>query len=254
MATGTNFDQWDNIFRYFYGGFIVFAALLALAFVSDVASARLSRAAHIHGRRPRLRPRFYTLRQRLQLFLRETTMFYYVSLFRFVLNLFICAAYVAGTYRRSVSGIIRVANAVIGTIFAIDVVVCTSVADSALNYSLSLSIFLQAMSLPSMLLAAGENGYLNFSFLRAFPLYECYRAIERRVGFNLIGANKSFVMRLFAKFFTLMYLLAAGVQLLEIPGNLVTDEFVGTWAALGDWHFLTAVYYVVVTIATVGTF
>lgn len=62
--------------------------------------------------------------------------------------------------------------------------------------------------------------------------------------------------RLFAKLgmqcITLFYILACGIQLLEVPGDLLSVDFRAAWLQFGEWNFFNSVYFVIVTLSTVG--
>jgi Ion channel len=246
-------EQWEDIRRFTYGGLACYAALLALSVACDATASYFSRSAYRAGGRRRVLPRFMALRYKMRNFYRNTSLFYYIAIARFALNTVVCVLYVAGTYRRSVTRAVGVVYRVFGGVFTVDLLVRVSSAESALIDAASVPVFFQAMSLPSMFLARGATGFLNFSFLRALTAYESYRAVTRRIDLAVAGHNKRFVIGLVAKTCTLVYLLASGVQLLELPGDVLSVSFLNAWHALGDWHFLNAVYFVVVTLTTVGT-
>lgn len=247
---GTNFAQWAEILRFFYCGAGVYGAFLLFASLLDAATTTLF-SRPLVSRRFSDEPAF-NIRHAVQSFYRDTSLFYYVSVFRLVLNLTITALYVIATYKRTVSLTMHYATITIGALLSADIVASIGSSDSALAYTLTTSVFFQAISLPSLFLASGDNAYLNFAFLRAFAVYDGYRAINMRIGFSVDKPGTSFAVGLFAKAITLMYILAAGVQMLEIPGDVLSDSFATSWEPLGDWHFFNAIYFVAVTLTTVG--
>lgn len=50
----------------------------------------------------------------------------------------------------------------------------------------------------------------------------------------------------------MFYVLAAGIQLLEIPGDLLPQKFIEKWEPLNSLNFVNACYFVIVTLSTVG--
>lgn len=254
----TNFDQWRAIFRFFYIGIAVYTGFLVFATLVDATTRFFSHpvlSRRLFGRftkNGRLKRPKFNLRARIQNFYRNTTLFYYVSVFRLVLNLTVCAFYVLSTYKRTVPSYLHDVNYTLGCFLSADVIASIGSSDSPLSYTLSTSVFLQAVSLPSIFIARGDNDYLNFAFLRAFNVYEGGRAINRRLGFSVDKPGISFALALFAKGCTLMYMLAAAVQMLEVPGDLLPLTFRTTWSGLGNWHFFNSIYFVAVTLTTVG--
>lgn len=255
----TNHVLWRAIFYFAVEGLAVYGCFLIYATIVDAATTRFfsNRVLSRHKftgltKDGSLKPPKVNLRLRIQNFYRDTSLFYYVSIFRLILNVSIAALYVLATYNRNIPYFLQFIKIVIAGFLSADVIASIAASDSALSYTLSISVFFQAVSLPSLFLAGGEDDYLNFGFLRAFCVYESSRSIGRRLGFPVENSGASFAFGLLAKACTLMYILAAGVQMLEVPGDLLQESFQEVWAPLGDWHFFNAFYFVAVTLTTVG--
>lgn len=251
MAPVSGDALWRSITHCLEGGFALFAAVVGVAVIADIITAHVSRSARLSHHEPNLIPRYFQLRVRFFRAFSGTRLFFLAEIARFALNIAACAVYVVGTYQRTVKGPVRVSNLVLGSIFAFDLLVGLIVAESAVIHVCTLNILFQCLSVPSFFLALGPNGFLNFTFLRALTAYITYRSVDRRI-FAQLTSSKSLLFRLFVKCMALVYILAAGVQLLEIPGDILGSSFENTWLPLGEWHFLTAVYFVVVSLSTVG--
>lgn len=182
----------------------------------------------------------------------DTKGFFYIELFRFLSNVVICCVYVYSTYARTVSTYVSWVNRAFACIFALDLILGMLFASSAVLFIFSYARFLQIFSLPSLFLAAGPHAFLHFGFLRAFSAYDSYIRVERRMVL-LPFAPKKFAFRLTVQFLTLFYVLAAGIQMLEIPGDLLHPSFLATWNdTFGGWNFFNCIYFVIVTLSTVG--
>lgn len=241
-----NSDLWHNIVNLVYWGLGAFALSVFTAAIHDLVLARYSRRITVPGL-----TWFARIRFRVQNFYRTTTVFYYVAIVRFCLNMTACVLYVYGTYVRTVRPAVRVCNVIIGIILAIDLWLSISSSDFSMAFAVSISCFFKAFAIPSLLLAKRDSGYLNFAYLCAFSVYESYRSIDRRIQTN-ISTTKHFMFGLFARGFTLLFLLAAGIQMLEVPGDILSANFVAEWEELQGWHFFNSIYFVVITLTTVG--
>ncbi len=175
----------------------------------------------------------------------------FYHLFRVVINLIVCSLYVYTTYRFTVTPIVSILNRVFASCFALEIIFGILYSPSATTYVLNLHRFLSVCSIPSLFVASGPKSFLHYGFLRALPAHDSFKALERRFVRNRTDPKQIFI-RLFVQFLTLFYVLAAGIQMLEIPGDWLKEEFLETWGAVGDWTFFNCLYYVTVTLSTVG--
>ena len=159
--------------------------------------------------------------------------------------------YVIGTYRQFVVRYMTVVYDVFAAFFIFDMFENIIFAESAIAYVLRPVVFFDAFTFPSLLLADGPNSYLNFAFLRAVVAFDSFTKLERRLFIQLFGPRRIFV-RLIFQCLSLFYTLAAGIQLLEIPGDLLSVEFRSRWFNFGEWNFVNALYFIIVTLSTVG--
>lgn len=245
-SMAVNEELWNSVVRYVYWGLGGYAISVLLAATRDVILARASRGVRTPGL-----SQFSSVHLRIQNFYRTTTLIYYIAVARFFLNMAACSIYVYGTYRRTIRPVARVLNILIGVVLSCDLWSSVTSSETSIVFVASISCFFKAFAIPSLLFARGDAGYLNFSYLCAFSVYESYRSIVRRIQKD-ISTTKQFVIGLFAQGFTLFFLLAAGMQMLEVPGDILSEGFIAQWEPLGDWHFFNSLYYVVITLTTVG--
>ncbi len=225
-----------------------YVGVLVLAAARDITRQQVAKMRREPSRIFSLRTWYQVISATYQ----DTRGFFYIELFRFLTNLIICGVYVYSTYRRRVSNYIAIVNRLFGALFVLDLILGSIFASSAVVYIFSYARFLQVFSLPSLFLAQGEYAFLHFGFLRAFPAYDSYIRMERRMVL-LPFAPKKFAFRLFIQCLTLFYVLAAGIQMLEIPGDLLHGSFVEMWKNQYEgWNFFNCIYYVIVTLSTVG--
>lgn len=251
MASVSGDALWSFIKRAVEAGVALYAVIVVIGALMDVLSAHISRSPRLVHHDPRLLPRYLHMRVRFMRAYSGTGLFYVIEVVRFAFNLAACAVYVIGTYQRTVKGAVRALNLFLGSLLAVDLLLGLLFADSALIFVFTLNILFQSLSLPSFFLAHGSDSFLNLSFLRALTVYMTYRSVDRRL-FAQMKSSKSLLLRLFVKCIAMVYILAGGVQLLEIPGDILGSSFESIWVPLGEWHFFNAVYYVVVTLSTVG--
>eukprot|EP00177_Eucheuma_denticulatum_P002593 GFKZ01004655.1.p1 GENE.GFKZ01004655.1~~GFKZ01004655.1.p1 ORF type:complete len:1381 (-),score=195.14 GFKZ01004655.1:1963-6105(-) len=244
-----NDELWGFIARCAYAGLIMYLVLLVLAFIKDLLrkSKWFSRYTATKGSpySPLGWHRRYLRRYR------NTNVFYYVELLRFLLNGTVCVLYIIGTYRRSVPEYITIFYRVAAAFFIADILFILWTEDSAITRTLTVVFILEAFSIPSLIITEGPNAYLNFSFLRSVQTYVAFDRLERRAIVHLFSTRR-LIGKLALQCVTLFYTLAAGIQLLEVPGDLLSTEFRAEWDAFGDWNFFNAVYFIIVTLSTVG--
>lgn len=247
-AEPKNDQLWGFIARCAYSGLITYAVLVLLAFHRDLLrkSRSFARVTRASARFSPLRWHSYYIEH-----YRDTNFFYYVEILRLLCNGAVCVLYVFGTYHRNVPRFVTVVYRVLVTFFIADILSVLWDADSALASVTSLAVWSEAFSIPSMILAEGESHYLNFTFLRSVQTYIAFDRLQRRMFVHLFS-SKRLICKLFLQCLTLFYTLAAGIQLLEIPGDLLTPDFRDRWAAFDDWNFFNAIYFVIVTLSTVG--
>lgn len=240
---------WDFIGRCALGGVGFAAVLLVVAFFRD-----LLRKSPLFLKLTNSRGNPYSPINWHSHYLkryRDTNVYYYVELLRLFLNGAICALYIIGTYKRNVPTYIAVIYRVCASFFIADVLSILWAADSALAQVLTIVVMFEAFSIPSLLIAEGPDAFLNFAFLRSIQAYVAFDRLERRL-FVHIFSSKRLIGKLFLQCLTLFYTLAAGIQLLEHPGDLLDSNFRALWEGLGDWNFFNSIYFVIVTLSTVG--
>lgn len=228
-------------------GAALYAGVLVLAWARDITRSRYVKMR----REPKRIFSPHLWYESITRTYRDTRGFFYIELFRLLSNLVVCTVYVYSTYRHSVPIYIATINRVFGALFVLDIILGSIFSGSAVLYFFTFARFLQIFSLPSLFIAEGNNTFLHFGYLRAFSAYDSYIRMERRMV-QLPFAPKKFAFRLFFQFLTLFYVLAAGIQMLEIPGDWLNAAFTNRWAAFNDWTFFNCLYYVIVTLSTVG--
>lgn len=244
-----NDELWGFIARCAYAGLIMYVALLVLAFFRDLFRKSKWFIRHTATKGSPYSPLNWH-RRHLRRY-RNTKFFYYVELLRFLLNGTICVLYIIGTYRRSVPEYITIFYRVAAGFFLADILSIFLTEDSAITRILSVVFILEAFSIPSLIITEGPNAYLNFSFLRSVQTYVAFDRLERRAIVQLFSTRR-LIGKLALQCVALFYTLAAGIQLLEVPGDLLSPEFRAEWDAFGDWNFFNAVYFIIVTLSTVG--
>jgi len=210
----------------------------------------LAAAHEFFQRRRKIRPRLFSLRNLHDKFLNRysdyTTLFSAWHAFRLFLNLAVCGLYVYSTYQKTVSGTVLLANRIFAAFFIFEIVRFLTFESSALRCVGTFSLFFSIFSIPSLLLASGDTLYLHFGFLRAIALYNAYIEMERGILLERFERNRM-RWRILIQFITLFYVLGCGIQMLEIPGDLLSADVSGD-----DWHFFNCFYFVIVTLSTVG--
>lgn len=140
---------------------------------------------------------------------------------------------------------------VFATGMLIDMFSSILLAESAISTVFTSAIIIDAVSFPSLILSSGPNDYLNFAFLRAIAAFFAYARLERRMFVHIFSHNRLLV-KLCLKCLTLFYTLAASIQMLEVPGDLLSVGFREKWSSFGDWNFMNSSYFIIVTLSTVG--
>ena len=235
---------WDFILQQLWISFAAYAAFIVLCAARDIMRKEFDKA------RAPTRALFSSRvwYRRISKWYGQRT-FFAVESIRLAMNLAACIIYVYTTYLRRVPLYIATVNRVFASFFCFNLVVGSVLAGSAVVYTLQFPRFLQVMSLVSLFTAVGPTAYLHFGFLRAFSAYDSYIRMERRV-IQVPFAPRKFAFRLFFQCLTLFYVLAAGIQMLEIPGDWLSLEFRNSWT--NDWTFFNSIYWVIVTLSTVG--
>lgn len=243
-------ELWSFIASVMWQGLVSYIATIAAAFLRDLSRKSLfSRNMRIAVRKSRLSPLQWHRSFVLQY--RDTRVFYYVELFRLIVNIVVCVIYVIGTYKRNVVPYIAIINRVVGGLAVGGMISRLVASESAIAEVFSLVVLADSFSIPSLFASSGPNAYLNFSFLRAVDAYEAYSRLERRLLVQIFGARRLF-LKLGFQCFSLFYTLAAGIQLLEVPGDLLPVGFRDIWFQFGEWTFFNSWYFVIVTLSTVG--
>lgn len=170
--------------------------------------------------------------------------------FRFSSNVTACVAYVYSTYRRSVPPQVTILNRVLGTFFTIDLFWQMIKKRSSVLYMLSISRFLQVFSLPSLFVAQGPKQFLHFGYLRAFLASDSIIRLERNLRKD--GTKRKLAFRLSFQLSALFFVLAAGIQMLEAPKDILGEKLKSIWDTVDNWSFFTSVWFVIVTLSTVG--
>lgn len=240
-------NLWDFILRMFWSSCASYAGVLIVAAARDITREQLFKVHNSPTRIFSVR----TWHHKISMQYQETRTFFFIELVRLTTNVAVCVLYVYSTYRRNVSAYAAITNRIFASLFVLDILIGSLIASSALLHVFSFARFLQILSLPSLFLARGPSAFLHFGFLRAFSAYDAYIRMERR-AILLPFAPKKFAARLFFQCLTLFYVLAAGIQMLEIPGDWLSPKFLESWSDLNDWSFFNCLYWVIVTLSTVG--
>lgn len=251
---GTNFDMWRFIARATYLGAANIGVYFLLAQgqrlgVFLVTPRRDTRAPL--APRPIVRAIKYgrLLQRGIRRNLRANGRYIVLQVLRIIVNLYVCVTYVFGTYRQDVSGWLRLSNIIVAAILAVDLFFHITMSEYWQRTMLEFSALANAFSIPSLIIASGPNEYTTYGFLRAYVAYAVYERLDHKVA---VWSRHQLFLRFFLRIVMLVFVLAGGIMLFEIPGDLISAEFEARWSGLGDWHFFTALYYTVVTLSTVG--
>lgn len=242
---------WGFIAKAMWTGLLAYVVVLCIAFLRDILrkSRFFSRGSFHTLAYARFSP--FTWHAMYLKIYRDTYVFYVIEFLRLAFNITVCVVYVIGTYRRNVITYIAVVQRVMAGFFIADLTSQMWAAESALSCTSTIPIFFDVFSLPSLIMASGPNAYLNFAFLRSIQSYVAFSRLERRLFVKVFSSKRLFA-KLTLQCTTLFYALASGIQLLEVPGDLLSVEFRDTWFNYGDWNFFNSVYFVIVTLSTVG--
>jgi Ion channel/Calcium-activated BK potassium channel alpha subunit len=251
-----NAEQWHFVGAAFRDGFIFWVVMLVYAAAHDLIMSQMLRteSAVMPVTSLSLGRLVYTLhwkRNRLGHKYRDTNYLAVIDAVRCIFNIIACAVYVVGTYRRTVAGPVRAINIVLALAFLVDICAGLTLAESALRHAITLRVVFEALSIPSLLHASGPNAYLHLGCLRSYAAYCNYSSVHKRLGLSYVSSYH-FSALLLAKSLTLVFILAAGIQLFEIPGDVLSPAVVAAWAPDNDWHFFNSFYYTIVTLSTVG--
>lgn len=241
---------WAFIARSLYLGVASYAVVIAVGFLRDY----LRRYLLNYGPRS-LHPTLHTMPKMRNTFIKyrdsKPYVFYLLELIRFSLNMLVCIIYVIGTYARNVPTYMEIIYKVTTSIFATDLLLRILFTESAFSFAFSLQVCVESFSYPSLLIASGPHAYLNLAFLRAIGLYQSYLVLERRLFMQMMSSRR-LLIKLVLQNLVLFYTLAAAIQLLEIPGDLLSVGFRQKWLNFDEWNFLNACYFIIVTLSTVG--
>lgn len=235
---------WGSIAQSMYSGIVTYVLIIVVSFLRDVSRNMSVKSAS--------RPYAAIVRwyHRWSLNYRDTYFFYYVEAVRLTTNLIICVLYVLGTFQKNVPSYTSSIYIFCSSIYITDLFIHILMSESAISYVTSFNVLIDAVSFPSLILSRGENDYLNFAFLRAIPAFTAYSRLERRLFVHHFSHNR-LLIKLCFKTLTLFYTLAASIQLLELPGDLLPESFINEWKDL-DWNFMNSAYFIIVTLSTVG--
>lgn len=237
---------WDFILQQVWISFAAYAAVMVISAARDITRKKLY-MTRLEPARSLFSVRGWYRRVTKWYFGRRV--FFPVESLRLAMNLATCVIYVYTTYLRQVPMHIATVNRVFAAFFCFDLLSGSVIAGSSVVYLMQFARFLQVISLVSLFTAVGTTAYLHFGFLRAFSAYDSYIRMERRV-IQVPFAPRKFAFRLFFQCLTLFYVLAAGIQMLEIPGDWLSKAFLDSWS--NDWTFFNSIYWVIVTLSTVG--
>lgn len=235
---------WGSIAQSMYSGIVTYVLIIIVSFLRDVSRNMSVKSA---SRPYAAIVRWYI---RLSLNYRDTYFFYYVEFVRLTTNLVICVLYVLCTFQKNVPSYTSSIYIFCSSIYITDLFIHILMSESAISYVTSFNVLIDAVSFPSLILSRGENDYLNFAFLRAIPAFTAYSRLERRLFVHHFAHNR-LLIKLCFKTLTLFYTLAASIQLLELPGDLLPQSFIDEWKDL-DWNFMNSAYFIIVTLSTVG--
>lgn len=236
---------WQSIARAFYSGFAAYAIVVAIAIARDLTrrnnAEKSSRSTSV----------FLRWSSRFSSQYRDSNIFFYVEFLRLAANLIVCLLYIIGTYKQATPLYIILFYRIFAFVVLLDIIWLILVAESAISAVFNFVILVDAFSFSSLVITDGPNDYLNFSFLRAIIAFLSYSRLERRMFVHIFSQNR-LIVKLCFKCVTLFYTLAAAIQMLEIPGDLLTVSFRERWEEFGDWNFLNSAYFIIVTLSTVG--
>lgn len=236
---------WGSIARLIYSGIAAYVITLLIAFLRDFSRNRnIAASARNYASILRAYAKFSS-------HYRDTNIFLYVELLRLISNLVICVLYVVGTYKRDVPVYTSIVYRVCGCFFVLDNIFYLLVSESAISVVTSYPVIIDAFSFPSLILSDSELYYLNFAYLRAVSAYSAFSRFERR-GLVRTASKRILLIKLSFQTLALFYTLSATIQLLEIPGDLLSPAFRDEWDAYGQWTFMNSAYFIIVTLSTVG--
>lgn len=243
--SGKNELLWGSIARAMYLGVVSYTITIAIAFLRDfsrncniTASAR--NYASILRAYANLCSHYH-----------DADIFLFVEILRLVSNLVICCLYVVGTYNFTVPLYTVIFYRVCAGFFVLDTISFLLVSESALSVVISTPVIIDAVTLPSLIISESESDFLNFAYLRAVSAFCAYARFERR-AFVQASNKHRLLVKLCFQTLTLFYTLSATIQLLEIPGDLLSPQFRQKWSDYDDWNFMNSAYFIIVTLSTVG--
>ncbi|KAJ8901596.1 hypothetical protein NDN08_003804 [Rhodosorus marinus] len=121
------------------------------------------------------------------------------------------------------------------------------VSERPLTHLLTLEVFLEVFTLPSLFLCTGER-WLNFNFLFAFFILSKFvRFDEEIVLFRQKPLVLRLSMRLALRFFAFLFIASCGIQLLELIGDSTRSD-----SEVYELTWVNAFYFAVITLMTVG--
>lgn len=226
--------------------FLVYVAVLILAlipYVNRVLSKKKSRIARfIHLKEPQ--------------WIKSSENFKILSTaydsFRLVSSMIVCTLYIYATYRKTVDPFVTVLNRIFASFSILHIISTITFAPIAFAKVFSIQTFIAIFALPSLIRASGPRQFLHFGFLQAFQFFDSYVNLDRRfINFN--HQRTQIIAKIVLQLLVMFYILAAAIQLIEIPGDIVLQSFKDHWFPVNEnWTFFNSYYWVVVSLSTVG--
>jgi len=164
-----------------------------------------------------------------------------------VLSFIVCALYVYESYEGRIYLSLYIVHTMFAIFFTTYTVLSWHVSERPLTHLLTLEVFLEVFTLPSLFLCSGER-WLNFNFLFAFFILSKFvRFDEEIVLFREKPLVLRLSMRLALRFFAFLFIASCGVQLLELIGDSTRSD-----SEVYELTWINAFYFAVITLMTVG--
>jgi len=184
------------------------------------------------------------------------------ELLRFALNFIAVGIYVSSSYTNGFQKSLGALEVALGIIFGLDYLLrfyLISLDSTLLGFVFRVDSLADLYSIPS-LIASGIAfvSYINFNYLRALNLYYAFVKLYYPGGHDpetqkpkQVSALRPFVFCWILYLFVIIFVSACTVYSLEMMGE-IDDWHITNTAGAPLWNVFNSVYFVVVTISTVG--
>ncbi|GJQ13666.1 hypothetical protein GpartN1_g5457.t1 [Galdieria partita] len=184
------------------------------------------------------------------------------ELIRFALNFIAVGVYISSSYTSGFQKGLGALEVALGVVFVLDYFLrfyLISLDSTLLGFVFRIDSLADLYSIPS-LIASGIAfvSYINFNYLRAFNLYYAFVKIYYPGGHDpetqkpkQVSALRPFVFCWILYLFVIIFVSACTVYSLEMMGEIDGWQIVNS-AGEPLWNVFNSVYFVVVTISTVG--